>query len=205
MNVLQNLLARLRPAKPAPERAPQPAAPEHADWLVVGLGNPGAQYEATRHNAGHMVLDELADTDLSECAGATVVTVRPRTYMNLSGEGVAPLARRLGVPAERVIVVHDELDLAPGVVRVRAGGSENGHRGLKSLTEHLGTRDYLRVRVGVGRPPQGMSVPDWVLAPIDDAASADLGAGVALAARAVELILAEGLTAAQNEIHRRLG
>lgn len=205
MNVLQNLLARLRPAKPAPERAPQPAAPERADWLVVGLGNPGAQYEATRHNAGHMVLDELADTDLSGRAGAEVATVRPQTYMNLSGEAVAPLARRLGVPAGRIIVVHDELDLAPGVVRVRAGGSENGHRGLKSLTEHLGTRDYLRVRVGVGRPPRGTSVPDWVLAPIDSAASADLGAGVALAARAVELILAEGLTAAQNQIHRRLG
>lgn len=126
-----------------------------------------------------------------------VAYARSTTYMNTTGESVGPLAEQLGVAPERIIVVHDELDLPAGKVRVKLGGNENGHNGLKSITEHLGTRDYLRVRMGIGRPPQGMAVPDWVLSPIED----DISGQVALAAKAVQLIVSEGLGKAQNVIH----
>lgn len=114
-------------------------------WLIVGLGNPGQRYAATRHNVGYMVIDELTCPEGAKC-------VKPTTYMNSSGDYVAPLARRLGIDAEHIIVCHDELDLPAGAVKLKRGGNENGHNGLKSLTEHLGTRDYLRVRLGIGRP-----------------------------------------------------
>lgn len=175
-----------------------------AQWLVVGLGNPGAKYAATRHNVGYMVLDELAG-DLTPVPGVKsllqvrdgVAYARSTTYMNTTGEAVGPLAEQLGVAPERIIVVHDELDLPAGKVRVKLGGNENGHNGLKSITEHLGTRDYLRVRMGIGRPPQGMAVPDWVLSPIEG----DISGQVALAAKAVQLIVSEGVAKAQNVIH----
>ena len=175
-----------------------------AQWLVVGLGNPGAKYTATRHIVGYMAVDELAG-ELAPVPGIKalvqvrdgVAYARSTTYMNTTGEAVGPLAKELGVTPERIIVVHDELDLPAGKVRVKLGGNENGHNGLKSITEHLGTRDYLRVRMGIGRPPQGMAVPDWVLSPIDG----DISGQVALAAKAVQLIVSEGLAKAQNVIH----
>ena len=175
-----------------------------AQWLVVGLGNPGAKYTATRHNVGYMAVDELAG-ELAPVPGIKalvqvrdgVAYARSTTYMNTTGEAVGPLAKELGVTPERIIVVHDELDLPAGKVRVKLGGNENGHNGLKSITEHLGTRDYLRVRMGIGRPPQGMAVPDWVLSPIEG----DISGQVALAAKAVQLIVSEGLGKAQNVIH----
>lgn len=175
-----------------------------AQWLVVGLGNPGAKYAATRHNVGYMALDELAG-ELTPVPGVKalvqvrdgVAYARSTTYMNNTGEAVGPLAKQLGVAPERIIVVHDELDLPAGKVRVKLGGNENGHNGLKSITEHLGTRDYLRVRMGIGRPPQGTAVPDWVLSPIDG----DISGQVARAAEAVQLIVSDGLEKAQNVIH----
>lgn len=175
-----------------------------AEWLVVGLGNPGEKYAATRHNVGYMALDELAG-ELTPVPGIKalvqvrdgVAFARSTTYMNTTGESVGPLAEQLGVAPERIIVVHDELDLPAGKVRVKLGGNENGHNGLKSITEYLGTRDYLRVRMGIGRPPQGMAVPDWVLSPIDG----DISGQVALAAKAVQLIVSEGVAKAQNVIH----
>ncbi|MGV0379324.1 aminoacyl-tRNA hydrolase [Corynebacterium lehmanniae] len=175
-----------------------------AQWLVVGLGNPGAKYTATRHNVGYMAVDELAG-ELAPVPGIKalvqvrdgVAYARSTTYMNTTGEAVGPLAEQLGVAPERIIVVHDELDLPAGKVRVKLGGNENGHNGLKSITEHLGTRDYLRVRMGIGRPPQGMAVPDWVLSPIEG----DISGQVALAAKAVQLIVSEGVAKAQNVIH----
>lgn len=168
---------------------------ETADWLVVGLGNPGAEYADTRHNVGYMVIDQLEGPEGLE----GVVHMKPSTYMNSSGEDVAPRARKLGVPPERIIVCHDELDLPAGTVRIKRGGNENGHNGLKSITKHLGTRDYLRVRIGIGRPPQGTTVVDWVLSP----AEGDISGQIALAAEAVRLITADGLAKAQNEIHSR--
>lgn len=176
----------------------------HADWLVVGLGNPGAEYAATRHNVGWMALDQLAET-LEPVRGIkarvavidSVAYAKPTTFMNTSGEGVGPLAAMLGVPPEHVVVMHDELDLPVGKVRVRLGGNENGHNGLKSITEHIGTRDYVRVRIGIGRPPAGVAVPDWVLGPVSGDERIDL------AAEAARLVVAEGLAKAQNVIHAR--
>ncbi|MDK8878990.1 aminoacyl-tRNA hydrolase [Corynebacterium sp. MSK008] len=175
-----------------------------AQWLVVGLGNPGAKYASTRHNVGYMALDELAG-ELTPVPGVKalvqvrdgVAYARSTTYMNTTGEAVGPLAKQLGVAPERIIVVHDELDLPAGKVRVKLGGNENGHNGLKSITEHLGTRDYLRVRMGIGRPPQGTAVPDWVLSPIEG----DISNQVTLAAEAAQLIVSDGLEKAQNVIH----
>ena len=175
-----------------------------AEWLVVGLGNPGAEYAATRHNVGWMALDQLAET-LEPVRGIkarvavidSVAYAKPQTYMNASGEAVAPLARKLGVAPERIVVLHDELDLPAGTVRVKLGGNENGHNGLKSITEHLGTRDYVRVRIGIGRPPAGTSVPDWVLSPVSGEEA------IATASEAARLVVTEGLAKAQNVIHAR--
>lgn len=188
--------------------APKPELPT-AKWLVVGLGNPGAKYETTRHNVGYMCVDMLIDAHsqppLTPLTGFKALTtsltpealaVRSTTYMNHSGQGVVPLARELGIPPERIIVIHDELDLPAGKVRLKKGGNENGHNGLKSLTQELGTRDYLRVRIGISRPPVGMTVPDYVLEPVDDGQP-----GIELAAEAVDLIMEKGLTGAQNTIH----
>ncbi|WP_087116369.1 aminoacyl-tRNA hydrolase [Corynebacterium urinipleomorphum] len=181
-----------------------------ADWLIVGLGNPGAKYAATRHNVGYMAQDELIDAPLHPLPGfkaqgapvpdTTAFAVRSTTYMNTSAEGIAPVAEKLGIPPERIIVLHDELDLPAGKVRIKQGGNENGHNGLKSLTEHLGTRDYIRVRIGIGRPPTGMPVPEWVLGPVD---SEGLGTQIATAAEAARLVVTHGLQRAQNEIHAR--
>lgn len=193
---------------------PDLSDPPEARWLVVGLGNPGVKYESTRHNVGYMCVDTLLDAHtappLTPARGLKVLTaplpsaaestlaVRSTTFMNHSGQGVAPLAEKLGIPPERIIVIHDELDLPAGTVRLKKGGNENGHNGLKSLTQELGTRDYLRVRIGISRPPKGMTVPDYVLAAV-----ADQQPGIDLAADAVELIIAQGLAAAQNVIHSR--
>ncbi|MDR7328882.1 Peptidyl-tRNA hydrolase [Corynebacterium guangdongense] len=180
------------------------------DWLVVGLGNPGEEYAATRHNVGYMALDDLL-ADAGDVltphgkalvcpvtwGGQKVLLMRSRTYMNHSGQALAGL----DVPAERVIVLHDELDLPAHQVRLKKGGNENGHNGLKSITETLGTRDYLRVRIGIGRPPTGTPVPEHVLGPVD--AGAGLDEAIAAAADAARLLVTEGLARAQNEIHSR--
>lgn len=181
-----------------------------AEWLIVGLGNPGAKYAATRHNVGYMAQDQLIDAPLlplpglkasgAMIPGTTAFALRSTTFMNNSGEGVAPVAEKLGIPPERIVVLHDELDLPAGKVRIKQGGNENGHNGLKSLTEHLGTRDYIRVRIGIGRPPAGVPVPDWVLSPVEDEG---LHVQIATAAEAARLVVTEGLQRAQNEIHAR--
>lgn len=191
-------------------RRKQTAPDLKANWIILGLGNPGPKYATTRHNVGYLAVDELLDDRpltpvpgtkaLSArlmIEGQDVLVLRSTTYMNLSGEAVAPLAAKLGVPAERIIAIHDELDLPVGTVRVKKGGNENGHNGLKSMTEQLGTRDYLRVRIGIARPPQGVSVTDHVLGPLDG------GENITLAAEAARLIVEQGLSKAQNVIHAR--
>lgn len=208
-----DFLRRLFSPSPAPSPSPERGfdlAAIDAEWLIVGLGNPGAQYAATRHNVGYMALDELVSSPLQPLPGikahglmvpdTNAFAVRSTTYMNLSGEGIAPVAEKLGIPPERIVVLHDELDLPAGKVRVKLGGNENGHNGLKSLTEHLGTRDYIRVRIGIGRPPKGTPVPDWVLGPVEDKG---LDVQIALAAEAARLVVTQGLQRAQNEIHAR--
>ncbi len=146
-------------------------------WLIVGLGNPGPQYAANRHNAGFMVVDVLAarmggrfkahkhraDVVEGRLGGTRAILIKPKTYMNESGGPVAALRSFFGVPMEQVIVVHDELDLEAGVVRVKLGGGDNGHNGLRSVTKSLGSKEYLRVRLGVGRPPGQQDPADYVL------------------------------------------
>ncbi|WP_338890082.1 aminoacyl-tRNA hydrolase [Rhodococcus sovatensis] len=186
--------------------------------LIVGLGNPGSQYETTRHNAGFMVADVLADrigakfsshkksnSDIvtARLGDQSVIVAKPRTFMNLSGQPVASLARFYSVEPANIVVIHDELDIDFGTIRLKLGGGEGGHNGLRSITQHLGTKDYLRVRVGVGRPPGRMDPASYVLKPFSSAERKDLGVICEEAADAAELVLRVGLEAAQNQVHPR--
>ena len=186
--------------------------------LVVGLGNPGDRYAGTRHNVGADAVELLAsrygarlrvDTKTSaqsdevRIAGERVVLAVPTTWMNESGQAVAALARRYHLDDwSQLIVVHDELDLPPGRVKLKAGGGLAGHNGLRSITQHLKTQDYLRVRLGVGRPPGGPDKgADWVLSKVPKAARVELDIGVVTAADAIEKIVAEGMDAAMLQFH----
>ena len=195
------------------ERTGEPAA-----LLVVGLGNPGDEYAGTRHNVGADVIAVLADRHggslrrskelaLScevRMGGERVALAFPQTFMNESGQAVQKLVRRHGVgdPA-RIVVVHDELDLPVGGLRVKDGGGLAGHNGLKSITAHLRTRDYLRVRIGVGKPPGRQSGADHVLRRPGRAEAAELGVVIQEAADAVEAILAEGVNATMGRVNAR--
>lgn len=184
-------------------------------WLVVGLGNPGPTYAGNRHNVGFMVLDLLgervggrfkahkgrADVIEARLAGQRAVLAKPKSYMNESGGPVASLRNFFKVPVERIVVVHDELDIPYGTVRLKLGGGDNGHNGLRSLTKSLGTREFLRVRVGVGRPPGRQDPADFVLKDFSGMEKQDLGFHVDRAADAVEALLAGPLEAAQNVFH----
>ena len=184
------------------------------DLLVAGLGNPGREYERTRHNAGWLVLDELARRHggswRSKFSGSLaelrvgelrLALLKPETYMNESGRSVGAAARFFKVPAEQVLVVHDDVDLEAGRLQARSGGGLAGHNGLRSLAQHLGSQDFLRLRIGVGRPGRGdpRSVSDWVLAKFEPEEDAD--ALVARAADAVELMATEGLEPAQQRFN----
>jgi PTH1 family peptidyl-tRNA hydrolase len=188
--------------------------------LVVGLGNPGPDYAETRHNVGFRVAELLAaragggrfskhrsHTDVFEgrLAGRRVVFAKPRTYMNVSGGPVAGLAKYFSVPAEDLIVVHDDLDLGFGVIRLKRGGGEGGHNGLRSISASLGTKDYLRVRFGIGRPPGRQDPADFVLKRFSGAEKKELEFAVDLAADAAEALLADGLEPAQNRFHALSG
>ncbi|GII93270.1 aminoacyl-tRNA hydrolase [Sinosporangium siamense] len=184
-------------------------------WLIVGLGNPGASYSGHRHNAGFMVLDELAkragagfkvhkaraEVLEARAAGVPAVLAKPLTYMNLSGGPVKALADFYKVPAERVIVVHDELDVAYGALRAKLGGGDNGHNGLKSISASLSTKDYLRVRFGIGRPPGRMDPAKFVLQNFATAERKDLPFLIDRAADVVESLIQHGLLPTQNTFH----
>jgi PTH1 family peptidyl-tRNA hydrolase len=183
--------------------------------LIVGLGNPGASYAGNRHNVGFMVLDELArrvggrftshkaGADLLEArlAGRRVIMARPRSFMNVSGPAVAGTARYFKIPATDVVVVHDDLDLDYGVLKLKRGGGEGGHNGLRSISACLGSKDYLRVRFGIGRPPGRMDPADFVLRDFSPAQRRELDLLVDRGADAVEQLLVQGLTATQNQLH----
>lgn len=196
-------------------------------WLVVGLGNPGPKYAATRHNVGQMVLDELAGrigapfkahggthglavaaegrlgTLPGGAPGPRVVLAKPTSYMNSSGGAVAALARYYDVPADHVVMVHDEVDIPFDTLKLKIGGGEGGHNGLRDTTKALGTKDYLRVRVGVGRPPGRMDTADYVLKEFSSTEKKELPFVVGTAADAVEMLLTEGLLAAQGRYHSK--
>ena len=186
---------------------------EHAPTLgllVAGLGNPGREYARTRHNAGWMVVDELArrlgatfrskfSGRLAEARleGIRLALLEPETFMNESGRSLGAAARFFKVPAETVLVVHDDVDLEPGRLQARLGGGLAGHNGLRSIAQALGTQDFLRLRIGVGRPGRGerRSVSDYVLSEFEP--ELDVDALVSRAADAVETVAREGLEAAQ--------
>ena len=188
-------------------------------WLVAGLGNPGPGYAGNRHNAGFMVADVLAGRlrtsfkrDRSRAAVATgrlaggpVTLAKPQTFMNLSGGPVASLRSFFKLPPERIVVVHDELDIPFGTIRLKLGGGDNGHNGLRSVTSALGTRDYFRVRVGIGRPPGRMDPADFVLHDFSAAEKKLVPELLERSADAVEALLERGLAAAQNEFHTAPG
>jgi peptidyl-tRNA hydrolase, PTH1 family len=182
--------------------------------LVVGLGNPGPQYVGNRHNIGFLVADELADrmggrfkgragADIIEgrLAGHRVTLAKPRSYMNLSGGAVVGAARFYKVPPERIVVIHDELDLPFPTVRLKLGGGENGHNGLRSISKSLGTKDYQRVRFGIGRPPGRMDPADFVLRDFSATERKELAFAIDHCADAVEALVSLGLEAAQNVFH----
>ena len=186
-------------------------------WLVVGLGNPGPSYAGNRHNAGFHVLAELGDrvggkfkahkgrADVIEgrLVGVRAILSKPKSYMNESGGPVASLRDFYKVPVDRIVVVHDELDIPFGRVRLKRGGGDNGHTGLRSLTSALGSREYLRVRVGIGRPPGRQDAADFVLKDFSSVERKELPLLLVEAADAVELLLQAGLGAAQNDVHPR--
>lgn len=183
--------------------------------LLVGLGNPGPRYAGNRHNAGFLVLDELAarvggkfkahkagaEVLEGRLADRRVVLAKPRSFMNLSGGPVAGTAKFFKVEPSAIVVVHDELDLPFGTIRIKLGGGDNGHNGLRSITKSLGTRDYYRVRFGIGRPPGRQDPADYVLKDFSAVERKDLPLEVARCADAVEALIGKGLTAAQNTFH----
>lgn len=185
-------------------------------WLVVGLGNPSPSYAGTRHSVGHVIVEllaerakaklkahrrgraDIAETRLGDPPGVRAVLARPRSYMNLSGGPVASLCDYFGAGPDRLVVVHDELDLPYGRLRVKYGGGDNGHNGVRSVRLAIGTGDFYRVRFGVGRPPGRMDPAAYVLKPWSPAERKELELNVDRAADAVEALLTEGLAYAQN-------
>lgn len=194
-------------------------------WLVVGLGNPGPRYENTRHNVGQMVVAELAarrgevlrapgggsgkgnraNARVAETwlrpGGPKLVLATPNSFMNLSGGPVSQLARFYDIPAERVVLVHDELDIPFDTIKLKVGGGHGGHNGIRDVAKALGTAEFPRVRVGIGRPPGRQDPADWVLDPFSSAERAQLPLAVGDAADAVEQLIDEGLLAAQQRHH----
>jgi PTH1 family peptidyl-tRNA hydrolase len=186
-------------------------------WLVAGLGNPEERYEVTRHNVGRMVADRLLD-DAGErfrkvrfvpveaaeihIGDERVVVARSTRYMNESGPGYASLAKKHGIEPERVIAVHDELDIPAGTIRTKQGGGTSGHNGVRSLAGALRTPEFLRVRVGIGRPPGRQDPADFVLQPIAKRDRADVDVLVEHAADAVRSLIGEGLARTQDRFNR---
>lgn len=189
-------------------------------WLVVGLGNPGVAYTRHRHNVGYLVVDELArrlggglrthksrrsdvlESRLSSAEGSQqIVLGRSRSYMNETGGPVATLLKFYRVPVERLIVVHDELDIDFPTLRVKFGGGDNGHNGLRSVRSAVGSGDFLRVRVGIGRPTTQQPVADYVLSPYSGAERAELPAQISRAADAVVSLVTDGLSTTQNSFN----
>ncbi|MFE9688943.1 aminoacyl-tRNA hydrolase [Micromonospora sp. NPDC005806] len=191
---------------------------EAGPWLVVGLGNPGREYAGNRHNVGFMVAELLAGRlgaklgrhkrAVAEVAegrlgfgGPKLVLVKPLTYMNLSGGPVVALAQFHKIPPARVIAVHDELDIPYGQVRVKCGGGEGGHNGLRSMSKSLGTKDYVRVRFGIGRPPGRQDPADYVLSDFSSVERKELEFLVDRAADVVESVISRGVEPTQNLYH----
>ena len=207
MNFLKNLLQRRGKGEDMSDA-----------WLIVGLGNPGPEYEKTRHNIGQMVLDELAKEvggSFKKHSKASAVVVEGRLgfggpkavlmkslgYMNTSGGPVSAIAKFYGIDPDHIIVVHDELDIRFDTIKLKIGGGEGGHNGLRDITKALGTKDYYRVRTGIGRPPGRMDTADFVLKPFSSTEAKDLPFLISNAADATMMLVKEGLLATQQRYH----
>ena len=238
------MFSGFRRARAGADSAPAPPLPRHeTHWVVAGLGNPGEQYHRSRHNLGFMVVDHLARARgarldrrkfkgllvEAEIGSQSAILVKPQTYYNLSGECVGALLGYYKIPAERLIVVHDDLDLEPGQLRLKRGGSDAGNRGVRSIAATLGTPDFVRVRIGIGRPPAGERSPDGgpgatrphaqagraprddarddaidhVIHPLGRAELETFKAAIARAAEAVEAVITAGLERAMNVYNQR--
>lgn len=187
------------------------------DWIVAGLGNPGKEFAGSRHNTGYEVVNRLAlakgaefgrrrfngVTAEAEIAGQRVILVKPETFYNLSGDCVSALLGYFKVPAERLIVVHDELDLEPGRIRIKLGGGDAGNKGVKSVAQSLGTQGFIRVRVGIGKPPPGDEDHRHILRPVGRGPSDEMETIFGRAAEAVEAIIGEGLSRAMGRFNQR--
>lgn len=195
-------LLRLRPT-------PQPR------WLIVGLGNPGEQYQFTRHNVGFLAVDQLgkaheiapsrmekrALVGYGSISNVPVALVKPQTFMNLSGESVAPMMRGHQLDPEHVLVITDDLDLPLGRIRIRREGSPGGHNGLKSLVHHLDTEEFPRIRIGIGRPARGTTVVDHVLSDFDRTETETIHDAIERAREAAEVIISSGLDEAMRRFN----
>ena len=207
MNFLKNLLQRRGKGEDMSDA-----------WLIVGLGTPGPEYEKTRHNIGQMVLDELAKEvggSFKKHSKASAVVVEGRLgfggpkvilmkslgYMNTSGGPVSAVAKFYGIDPDHIIVVHDELDIPFDTIKLKIGGGEGGHNGLRDITKALGTKDYYRVRTGIGRPPGRMDTADFVLKPFSSTEAKDLPFLISNAADATMMLVKEGLLATQQRYH----
>lgn len=185
--------------------------------LIVGLGNPGKQYEASRHNIGFLVVNRLArihGIPLAErkyksrwgrggIDGHPVILAKPRTYMNLSGDAVKLLLDSFSLTAHQLIVIHDDLDLPFGRIKIKEKGGNGGHKGIQSIMHAVGCGDFPRIKVGIGRPPGGMDAADYVLQPFDRTEKPQLVEIIALAQNALELLLKTDLQAAMNRYNRK--
>lgn len=205
------MLNRLRP-----NRRGGSSENEGDTFLIVGLGNPGRRYERTRHNAGFMAVERLyhilpsgtarsrfqAELIETRDGDKRVILAKPQTFMNDSGTAVSQIARWYKVPRDRLLLIYDELDLPFGSIRLRANGSAGGHNGVSSVIKHLHTQDFARLRIGIGRPPTGSTVP-YVLAPFSSEEQRSLPEIIDRGAAAALVWLREGVTVAMNEYNRR--
>jgi PTH1 family peptidyl-tRNA hydrolase len=185
-------------------------------YIVAGLGNPGPEYADTRHNVGWMVIDHLVakhrltsenrrEGSMAELRsdGFQAVLLKPAAYVNTSGKAVKSLAARIGVESDRVIIIHDDLDLDFAWLRIKVGGSSGGHRGINSVIASLGADDFTRIKVGIGRPPGRMDPAEFVLQPFTSAESPEIAVAIAEAGDAALAVVDEGLEAAMNRYNRR--
>ncbi|MGH7915201.1 MAG: aminoacyl-tRNA hydrolase [Candidatus Binataceae bacterium] len=218
MGRLGQMFSRFRSARSASESPPEKLEElGEMRWVVAGLGNPGDQYHRSGHNIGFMVVDRLAGrcgakVDRRKFKGIfgearigadTVILVKPQTYYNLSGECVAAILGYYKIPAERLIVVHDEIDLEPRQLRLKRGGGDAGNRGVRSIAATLGTPEFVRMRVGIGRPKPGLEAKDHVLHAMGRAELEAFEASIARAAEAVESVITSGLERAMNLHNQR--
>jgi len=183
-------------------------------YCLIGLGNPGAKYHQTRHNAGFLVIDQLLEHFQSglgngfqsqyskvRFSGQELLLVKPQTYMNLSGEAVVQIVNYYKIPLEKVLVIYDDLDLPVGALRFRTSGSAGGHNGVKSIIQHLNTTEFARVRIGIGRPPAGVSVPDFVLTSVSREEQELFQSGIRTAAAAALAFVEKGPVYTMNHFN----